>query len=102
MGQQNKQGEEQEFQQQVQQLEAIVKQRMTKEVMQRYGNVKAANPQKALQLIAILGQFIQSGSNAGRGHEFPPGKNRQRKISGYYRRRHQKGAGLHEFDHVAG
>lgn len=61
MGQQKQDNEEQEFQQQVQQLEAVVKQRMTKEALQRYGNVKAANPQKALQLIAVLGQFIQSG-----------------------------------------
>lgn len=59
--QQNQHGEEQEFQQQVQQLEAIVKQRLTKEAVQRYGNIKAANPQKAVQLLAVLGQLIQGG-----------------------------------------
>ncbi len=58
---QQKQSEEQEFQQQVQQLEAVVKQRMTKDALQRYGNIKAANPERAMQLLAILGQFIQSG-----------------------------------------
>ncbi len=59
--QQQRQSEQQEFQQQVQELEAIVRQKLTKEALQRYGNIKVANPQKAVQLLAILGQFIQTG-----------------------------------------
>ncbi|MBI2546001.1 hypothetical protein HYV81_02365 [Candidatus Woesearchaeota archaeon] len=59
--QQQHNNDEQEFAQQVQQLEAIVKQRLTKEAVQRYGNIKAANPQKAVQLLAVLGQLIQGG-----------------------------------------
>ena len=59
--QQEHQNEQTEFQQQVQQLEAVVKQRLTKDALQRYGNIKAANQQKAMQLLAILGQFIQTG-----------------------------------------
>ena len=61
MGQPQQQQDEQQFRQQVQQLETLVKQRMTKEAVQRYGNIKLANPDKAVQLLAILGQFIQSG-----------------------------------------
>ena len=49
-----------ELRQQVQQLEMLVKQRMTKEALERFGNVKAAHPEKALQLLAVLGQAIQS------------------------------------------
>jgi len=50
-----------EFRQQVQQLEMLVKQRMTKEALERFGNVKSAHPEKALHLLAILGQAIQTG-----------------------------------------
>ena len=50
-----------ELQQQIQQLEALVKQYLTKEAIQRYGNIKAAHPETAVQLIAIIAQAIQSG-----------------------------------------
>lgn len=60
-GQQHQHSEEQEFKQQVAQLEGIVKQRMTKEAIARYGNIKAANPQKSVQIVAVLGQLIQGG-----------------------------------------
>ena len=53
--------EEQQLQQQVQQLEEIVKQVLTKEALERYGNLKAAYPDRAVQLLVILAQAIQSG-----------------------------------------
>ena len=53
--------EELQLQQQIQQLEAVVKQFLTKEALQRYGNLKTAHPDKAMQLLIILGQAIQQG-----------------------------------------
>jgi programmed cell death protein 5 len=50
-----------ELRQQIQQLEMLVKQRMTKEALERFGNIKSAHPEKAIQLLAVLGQAIQSG-----------------------------------------
>lgn len=61
-GQMQQQAQEQEqFQQQVQQLEIIVKQALTKEALERYGNLKTAFPEKAVQLLVILAQALQSG-----------------------------------------
>ena len=57
----NQMQEEQQMQQQVQQLEEIVKQVLTKEALERYGNLKTAYPDRAVQLIVILAQAIQSG-----------------------------------------
>lgn len=53
--------EQEQFQQQVQQLEIMVKQALTKEALERYGNLKTAFPEKAVQLLVILAQAIQSG-----------------------------------------
>ena len=53
--------EEEQLQQQVEQLELIVKQAFTKEALQRYGNLKAAHPEKAIRLLVILAQAIQQG-----------------------------------------
>ena len=53
--------EEAQLQQQINQLEAVVKQFFTKEALTRYGNLKAAHPEKAVQLLVILGQAVQSG-----------------------------------------
>ena len=53
--------EQAQIQQQIEQLEALVKQVFTKEALQRYGNLKAAHPEKAIQLLVILGQAIQQG-----------------------------------------
>ena len=50
-----------EFQKQIQVLETTVKQYLTKEAITRYGNIKAAHQQKAIQIITILPQLIQSG-----------------------------------------
>jgi len=53
--------EEAQLQQQISQLEILVKQYFTKEALIRYGNLKAAHPEKAVQLLVILGQAAQSG-----------------------------------------
>ena len=53
--------EEEQMKQQIDQLEVIVKQALTKEALQRYGNFKAAFPDRAVQLLVILAQAIQSG-----------------------------------------
>tara|TARA_Y100000310_G_scaffold242605_1_gene246771 strand:- start:1424 stop:1756 length:333 start_codon:yes stop_codon:yes gene_type:complete len=53
--------EEEQLKQQLQQLEAIVKQALTKEALERYGNLKTAFPDRAVQLLVILAQAIQSG-----------------------------------------
>lgn len=53
--------EQQQLQAQLEQLEAVVKQFLSKEALQRYGNLKAAHQDKAIQLLVILGQAIQQG-----------------------------------------
>ncbi|MBI2651597.1 hypothetical protein HYX01_03945 [Candidatus Woesearchaeota archaeon] len=53
--------EQEKVQQQIQQLEMFVKQVFTKEALQRYGNLKVAYPEKAVQLLVILANAIQSG-----------------------------------------
>ena len=55
------QEEQMQLQQQIQQLEMLVKQKLTKQALERFGNIKSAHPEKAIQLLAILGQAIQSG-----------------------------------------
>ena len=55
------QEEQMQLQQQIQQLEMVVKQKLTKKALERFGNVKAAHPEKAIQLLAVLGQAIQAG-----------------------------------------
>ncbi|MFH1316666.1 MAG: DNA-binding protein [Candidatus Woesearchaeota archaeon] len=54
----NQSQEETQAQEQVQQIESIVKQRLTKEAISRYGNIKAAYPEKSMQLLAVLYQLI--------------------------------------------
>ena len=54
-------GEQQQMQAQLEQLEIVVKQFLTKEALQRFGNLKAAHQDKAVQLLVILGQAIQQG-----------------------------------------
>ena len=58
---QHQAGEEEQLKQQVEQLEIIVKQALTKEALQRYGNLKAAFPDRAVQLLVVLAQALQAG-----------------------------------------
>ncbi len=50
-----------QLQKQIEQLEKFVKQYLSKEAISRYGNIKTANPDKAIQILLILNQLIQSG-----------------------------------------
>lgn len=51
--------EEAQAKQQIAQLEAMVKPYLTKDALSRFGNIKAAHPEKAIQVLVILGQAIQ-------------------------------------------
>ncbi|MFH2028744.1 MAG: DNA-binding protein [Nanoarchaeota archaeon] len=58
----NQQAEEQnQMQQQIEQLESVVKQIMSKEALIRYGNIKAAHPEKTVQVLVVIGQLLQQG-----------------------------------------
>jgi len=59
--QQSQAMEELEMQQKVLQLEMLAKQLFTKDALARYGNIKAAYPEKAIRLLAIIGQAMQEG-----------------------------------------
>lgn len=53
--------EEEEIQQQIAQLELLIKKVLTKKALERYGNLKTAHPDLAVQLLVLLGQAVQSG-----------------------------------------
>lgn len=53
--------EQVEMQQQLEMLETFIKQYLTKEAIQRFGTLKAAHPEKAVQVMAALAQAIRSG-----------------------------------------
>ena len=56
------QAEEQaQIQQQIEVMETAVKQFFTKEALARYGNLRAAHQEKAIQLLLILFNAIRSG-----------------------------------------
>ncbi len=47
------------MQQQIAAVENLVKQYMTNEAITRFGNIKSAYKEKALELIAVIAQLIQ-------------------------------------------
>jgi DNA-binding TFAR19-related protein (PDSD5 family) len=47
------------FQQQVEMLENAIKQRLTREAVERYSNLKAAHPEKAIQLLTVLARIAE-------------------------------------------
>lgn len=51
---------EAQLQAQIQQLEEIVRRALTKEALQRYGNLKTAHPEKAVQLLVVVANAIQT------------------------------------------
>jgi DNA-binding TFAR19-related protein (PDSD5 family) len=59
--QQQNSSEDYQIQQQVAQLESMVKVVLTKKALERYGNLKTAHPELAMQLLSLLGQAIQNG-----------------------------------------
>ncbi len=52
--------EKAQIQQQIAQLELLVKKVLTKRALERYGNIKTAHPDIAVQLLVLLGQAVQS------------------------------------------
>lgn len=42
-------------------LENAVKSVMTKEAVERFGNIKAVNPEKAVQVLMVLSQLMNAG-----------------------------------------
>ncbi len=50
-----------QLEQQIAQLEAVVKRHMTREALERYGTLKVAHPEKAMQVLVVLSQLIQGG-----------------------------------------
>ncbi len=57
--------EESEAAQQLEALEEIVKARLSKEALQRYGTLKLAHPETAVQLLVAVAQAIESGRLTG-------------------------------------
>lgn len=57
---QDQQDQESQLTQQVAALEQIVKKKLDKYALERYSNIKLADPQKAVQLLLVLAQVIQS------------------------------------------
>lgn len=53
--------EQLKLQQQVAMLEGLAKQSMSKEAVSRYGNLKAAHPELAIQVAAFIAQGVQMG-----------------------------------------
>jgi len=53
--------EEIKLQQQIDFLESLGKQYLTKEALQRYGNLRVAYPEKAIHVMTLIVQLSQSG-----------------------------------------
>lgn len=58
--------EQSQIQQQIELMEEAVKPFFTKDALARYGNLKAAHAEKAVQLLLILFQAIHKGQIRGR------------------------------------
>ncbi len=59
--QQQQAQEQAQIQQQIEYMEDVVRQYLIKEALVRYGNLKTAHQEKALQLLIVLFQAIQKG-----------------------------------------
>ena len=53
--------EQTQIQKQIEYMEEVVRQFLAKDALSRYGNLKTAHQEKALQLLVILFQSIQKG-----------------------------------------
>ena len=52
---------EQKKAQQFLQIEEMVKQFLSKEARERYGNIRIAHPEKAMRLLSVISQMISKG-----------------------------------------
>ncbi|HII71894.1 TPA: hypothetical protein HA265_04025, partial [Candidatus Woesearchaeota archaeon] len=57
---QAQQEQEEQVLEQIQALENLVRPRLDKQALERYGNLKTAHPQKAVQALLVCAQIIQS------------------------------------------
>ena len=62
---QNQLQEQMQLQQQIEQLESVVKNHMSADAIARYGTLKAAHPEKAIQSLIVISQLMQSGRIQG-------------------------------------
>jgi len=53
--------EEEALKNQIEQIEALAKQLLDKEALSRFGNIKIAHPEKAIQLASVLIQMARTG-----------------------------------------
>ena len=53
--------QQQQESQQMTQIESVVKQYLSPDALQRFGNIKAAHPELAKQVIAVIAQALQQG-----------------------------------------
>ncbi|MAG47743.1 hypothetical protein CL617_03990 [archaeon] len=51
--------QETQIQDQINQLEILIKKYLTRDALLRYGNIKTASPEKAIQTLTVLAQLIQ-------------------------------------------
>jgi len=58
---QSQQSSQDKLAQQVEQLEMAVKPLFTKEALTRYGTIKTAFPERAVQVLVVLAQLAQAG-----------------------------------------
>lgn len=58
--------EQLQLQKQIKALEEIAKQYLDKEAISRYGTLKTAHPEKAVQVIALIAQAAQTGQIHGK------------------------------------
>ncbi len=63
---QNNQEELIKLQQQLDQLERLAKQHMTREAIERYGNIKIAHQELSIQLILLITQSIEKNQLRGK------------------------------------
>ncbi|MFC1691625.1 DNA-binding protein [Nanoarchaeota archaeon] len=54
------QSEKEKVQEQLTQLEFIVKQKLSKQALERYGNIKIAHPETATQLLLVIAHAINN------------------------------------------
>ncbi|MEK6834960.1 MAG: DNA-binding protein [Nanoarchaeota archaeon] len=56
----NDENNQQELQKQLQEIENIAKQYLSKEALQRYGNLRTAFPEKAIKVATLIVQLINN------------------------------------------
>ena len=58
---QAQQSEQETVQAQIQQLETLARGHLDAKAFERYTNIKLAHPEKAIQVLALVAQLVQSG-----------------------------------------